>query len=198
LAHTEGWWDVFKNPDDTAPWMNVLRTWQDRAVANLVYARWMSLFPSIYQLSRYLEPYKRLLITAGRRPVDLYRVTCLLAPRVDEALTGAGQQFDAPPAPLNMGVHWVLRELMRLGLLDGEHLFPDCWVPSEQVARFLRPLGLSLPSDGAPNSEKARMIFDFLATELQTATPNLHRSFDIPLRYLDENGLVRQELGLEN
>ncbi len=139
-AHQEGWWEVFMSPDDADSWMRVLRTWQDRAVADLTYSRWMSLFPAIFQLSRYLEKYRRLLTSAGRRPAELYRVTCLLAPRVDEALTGAGQQFDAPPAPLNMGLHWILRELVRLRVVEGEHLFPDCWVPSEQVLRFLRPL----------------------------------------------------------
>ena len=197
LAHREGWWEVFKASDDTVPWMDVLRTWQDRAIAELVYARWMSLFPSVYQLSRYLETYRRLLTTAGRRSADLFRVTCLLAPRVDEALTGAGQQFDAPPAPLNMGLHWVLRELVRLGIVDGEHVFPDCWIPSEQVLGFLRPLGLLPASDGASNSEKARMVFEFLASEFHTPTPHLHRAFDIPLRHVNESKKLREELGLE-
>ncbi len=198
LVRDERWWDVFKAPDDTPPWMDVLRTWQDRATANLLYARWISLFPSIYQLSRYLETYRRLLTTVGRRSADLYRVTCLLAPRVDEALTGAGQQFDAPPAPLNMGLHWVLRELVRLRIVDGEHVFPDCWVPSEQVLGFLHPLGLLPPSDSASNSEKARMVFDFLAAELETPSPHLHWAFDIPLRYVAESEELRQKLGLED
>ena len=177
--------------------MEVLRTWQDRAVADLSYARWMSLFPAIYQLSRYLEKYRRLLRTAGRRPAELYRVTCLLSPRVDEALTGAGQQFDAPPAPLNMGLHWVLRELVRLDVLGGEHLFPDCWVPAEQVLRFLRPLGLNGLDGGAANSEKAAAVFGFLARELDTPTPHLHRAFDIPLRHVEGNTQLRRQLGLE-
>jgi hypothetical protein len=196
-ARAEGWWDVFTAPDTPAPWMEVLRNWQDRAVADLSYSRWMSLFPAIYQLSRYLETYRRLLSTAGRRPAELYRVTCLLSPRVDEALTGAGQQFDAPPAPLNMGVHWVLRELVRLDVLDGEHLFRDCWVPAEQVLQFLRPLGMNGADGGAANSENAAAVFEFLARELDTPTPHLHRAFDIPLRHVNGDAVLRQQLGLE-
>jgi hypothetical protein len=195
-AYQEGWWDVFKVPDDVAAWMNVLRTWQDRAVADLKYSRWMSLFPAIYQLSRYLEKYRRLLKSASLRPEELYRVTCLLAPRIDEALSGAGQHFDAPPAPLNMGLHWVLRELVRLRIIDGNHVFPDCWVPSDRVLRFLYPLGLN-PLDGsATNSEKARAISDFLALELKM-TPHLHRAFDIPLRHIDSSAELRRRFGLE-
>ena len=197
-AYDDGWWMVFKTPDDKAAWMDVLRTWQEHAVENLSYSRWMSLFPAIYQLSRYLEKYRRLLRTAGRRPAELYRVSCLLAPRVDEALTGAGQQFDAPPAPLNMGLHWVLRELVRLGVLEGDHLLPDCWVPSEQLLRFLRPLGLHVLDNDASNSEKAKAVFDFLASELKTKTPHLHRAFDIPFRHIDGDPHLKRQLGLED
>ena len=197
LAHDEGWWDVFKAPGDDEAWMSVLRGWQDRAVAEIEYRLWMSLFPTIYQLSRYQNVYVRLLKSAGRRPDDLYQVTRLLAPRTDEALTGAGSHFDAPPAPLNMGLHWVLRELVRLGVVKGEHLHPDCWVPSEQVLGFLQRLGLEQPDGGLPNSQKARAIANFMATALGTETPNLHLAFDIPLRHIAQNEELRRELGLE-
>lgn len=196
-AHGEGWWEVFKTPEATAPWMEMLRTWQDDSVANLKYSRWMSLVPAIYQLSRYLETYRRLLSTAGQRPAELYRVTYLLAPRVDEALSGAGQQFDAPPAPLHMGLHWILRELVRLGILDGDHVLPDCWVPSEQVLRFLHSLGLDAHDGAASNSDKAHAVSAFLATKLGTPNPHLHRAFDIPLRRIVADAGLRRRLGLE-
>ena len=197
LAHREGWWDVFKTPDDAGDWMEVLRDWQDEALAKLTYPYWMSLFPAIYQLSRYRNVYVRLLKSAGRRPESRYQVTHLLAPRVDEALTGAGTHFDAPPAPLNMGLHWVLRELVRLAVVRGEHLYPDCWVPSEQVLRLLEKVGLNRPEESKSNSQKARELFDFLSEELGTETPTLHLAFDIPLRHIAENGELRRELGLE-
>ena len=196
VAHEQGWWDTFKDPDDIGAWMQMLRDWQDEALDRLTYPRWMSLFPAIYQLSRYREVYVRLLKSAGLRPEGMYQITRLLAPRVDEALTGAGTHFDAPPAPLNMGLHWVLRELVRLGVLDGEHLFPDCWVPSELVLKLLRSLGLELEA-GATNSDKAHGVFDFLVSELETASPNLHRGFDIPLRHVDSNVELRHRFGLE-
>ena len=197
LAYGQGWWDVFKTPDDSDAWMKVLRGWQDEALAKLTYPRWMSLFPAIYQLSRYRDVYVRLLKSSGQRPGHMYQVTRLLAPRVDEALTGAGTRFDAPPAPLNMGLHWVLRELVRLDVVEGEHLFPDCWVPSEQVLRLLGPLGLDRPDNGMSNSQKAHAIFDFLASKLETPTPTLHRTFDIPLRYVASNANLRDQFGLE-
>ncbi len=197
LAHREGWWDVFRAPDDAGAWMRMLREWQDSAVTKLDYAQWMSLFPAIYQLSRYRRVYVRLLKSAGQRPDHMYDVRRLLAPRADEALTGAGTGFDAPPAPLDMGRHWVLRELVRLEVVDGAHLYPDCWVPSEEVIRFLHRLGLGRPDDAMANPQKARTIFDFMASELDTATPNLHRAFDIPIRHVASNPDLRRRFGLE-
>lgn len=197
MAHEEGWWEVFKVPDDKAAWMDLLRGWQDTAVANLIYPRWMSLFPAIYQLSRYLAKYRRLLKSSGLRQPELLKVARLLAPRVDDALTGAGQNFDAPPAPLNMGVHWILRELVRLGVVKGEHVFPACWVPSRQVLDFLHPLGMATQDSNAPNADKAQAIFDFLATELDTEAPHLHLAFDIPLRHVSATPDLRQLFGLE-
>jgi hypothetical protein len=199
-ARREGWWDIFRAPERTAEWMGVLRDWQDRSTSDLFYARWMSLFPSIYQLSRFQAVYQRLLVSAGRRPEDLYQVATLLAPRVDQALTGAGRQFDAPPAPLDMGVHWILRELVRLQVipLHGNHLLPDCWVPAEQVIALLRPLGLAFPESGARNAQKARALFEFMATELGSQEPHLHYAFDIPLRHLAENAILRTQLGMED
>ena len=197
LAHGRGWWEVFRTPDDAGAWMGVLRDWQDDALDRLTYLRWMSLFPAIYQFSRYRDVYVRLLKSAGRRPEGMYQVTALLAPRIDEALTGTGTHFDAPPAPLGMGLHWVLRELVRLEIVEGDHLFPDCWVPSEQVLRLLGDLGLDRPDDAMPNSQKARAIFDFLAFELGTETPNLHRAFDIPLRRVASDPGLRHRFGLE-
>ena len=196
LAYGKGWWDVFKAPGEPGAWMRVLRDWQDDSSARLTYPQWMSLFPAIYQLSRYRDVYVRLLKSAGLRPESMYRVTCLLAPRVDEALTGAGTHFDAPPAPLGMGLHWVLREIVRLEVVRGEHLFPDCWVPSEQVLNVLRPFGLT-SDEGLHNPEKARAIFNFLACVLGTATPNLHLAFDIPLRHVASNEDLCRRFGLE-
>jgi hypothetical protein len=198
-AQSRGWWDVFSRPKDDDAWMDMLRVWQDEAVTKLEYARWVGLFPSIYQLSRYLPKYRRLLRTAARRPAEMYQVRVLLAPRADERLTGAGTQFDAPPAPLNMGLHWVLRELVRLGDLEPvDHLVQDCWVPSAKVIEFLRPLGLDIPAGFSSNPDKAQAICEFLAGELGTEHPHLHKAFDVPLRHVAKDASVRKQLGLED
>ncbi len=195
-ANREGWWKVFKRPNEPSDWMEVLRSWQDSAVDHLEYSYWMSLFPTIYLISRYLREYRGLLRSADRRP-DLDDLTRLLAPRSDPALSGAGRHFDAPPAPLNMGLHWILRELVRLKVLaPALHLLPHCWVPSEQVFRFLAPFGIESPDGNVSNSDKARAVYNFLERWLRT--PHLHYAFDIPLCHVDSNEHLQRYFGLQD
>ena len=195
-ANREGWWTVFKRPNEPSDWMEVLRSWQDGAVDHLEYSYWMSLFPTIYLISRYLREYRGLLRSADRRP-NLDDLTRLLAPRSDPALSGAGRHFDAPPAPLNMGLHWILRELVRLKVLaPALHLLPHCWVPSEQVFRFLAPFGIESPDGNVSNSDKARAVYNFLERWLRT--PHLHYAFDIPLCHVDSNEHLQRYFGLQD
>ena len=176
--------------------MEVLQNWQDGALDKLAYPQWMSLFPAIYQLSRYWKVYVRMLRSAGQRPASEHLVTRLFEPLGDETLTGAGTHFEAPPAPLGMGRHWVLRELVRMEVVTGEHLFQHCWVPSEQVLKLLERFGL-VRDEGLDNPDKARAIFDFMARVSGTENPHLHLAFDIPLRHVARSEKLRRRFGLE-
>lgn len=110
LSRERGWWRVFLEPENNdRAWMNVLRERQDEAVDQLEYELWVSLFPKIHQLSRYLDTYRILITSADRRPEHRYNIEGLRAPRADPALSGAGVQFDAPPLPSRIGLHWCLK-----------------------------------------------------------------------------------------
>ena len=196
-CYNENWWEVFKNPDpnNAQSWMNLLRTRQDRAIDRIEYSYWMSLFPAIYQCSRYLDVYRRVLRTADRRPPGQYCIESLFTPRSDPALDGAGRNFDAPPFPLDMGRHWVMRELVRLGVVRADHLLPDCWVPSRRLITFLSRFGLQV-EDGASNSVKAQLTSRFLQAKLQD-DPHLCYCFDIPLLHVATDEQLQQDLGLE-
>ena len=197
LCFKEGWWEVFKDPDPSRDrwWMEVLRARQDLAIDRLDYSYWMSLFPAIYQCSRYLDVYRRVLRTAGRRPPSSYRIEKLFTPRLDPALGGSGANFDAPPFPLDIGRHWIMRELVRLGVVRADHLVPDCWVPSRGLISFLSRFGFQV-EDRASNPEKAQSVSGFLRTKLQD-NPHLCYCFDIPFLYVAANENLRRDLGYE-
>ena len=186
LAHQHGWWGVFLMPENNdEAWMNVLRSRQDEATDRMDYRLWLSLFPTIFQLSRHLDTYRTLIISAARRPEKLYSASRLLTPRTDDALSGAGALFDAPPLPLGLGFHWCLRELVRLRVLDASsHLAKDCYVASRSVLELLRRFGLSI-EDSSSAAAKSQAIHDFLHEDgrMDSVRPHLHLSFDIPIRY---------------
>jgi hypothetical protein len=198
LLYSEGWWDIFSSPEDSAGWMDVLRTWQDRASVHLKYARWMSLFPAIHQFSRHLKQYQNLFVAAERNR-EASSAVWICRPRVAHQFTGAGQQFDAPPLPCGIGFHWVLRELVRMRVLQNDegHLYPDCWVPSKQVVDLLGSLGFQGMEEGATNSTKAHAISKFIAERTGVSNAHFHYAFDIPLRVVAKNGELRRKLGLE-
>lgn len=194
FLHDQGWWDIFKDKHATdESWMTVLRQHQDPATKQLERSSWMSLFPVIYQCSRFWKEYCNTLRSAGSRHPGAYNITWLLAPRSDPHLTGAGQNFDAPPLPIDMGRHWILRELVRFNVITRTpHLIRDCWVPSEQVIKLLCRIGMPEPLPEANNIEKSNIekskeIFEFLRSNLNDDFPHLHYSFDIPLRYVARN-----------
>lgn len=191
LAQQQGWWRVFLTPENNdEAWMDVLRSRQDQATDRMDYRLWLSLFPTIFQLSRHLDTYRTLITSAARRPEKLYSTRRLLAPRTDDALSGAGAQFDAPPLPLGLGFHWCLRELVRLRVLDASgHLAKDCYVASRSVLELLRPFGLSI-DDTASAAAKSQAIHDFLHEDgrMDSMQPHLHLSFDIPLRHIAKHG----------
>ena len=199
LACDKGWWSVFLQPEnDDEAWMNVLRSRQDEATDRLEYRRWLALFPTIFQLSRHLDTYRTLIRSAGSRPEALYSAQRLLTPRADSALTGSGDQFDAPPLPFELGLHWCLRELLRLRVVGASgHLAKDCYVPAGRVLEVLQPLGLSIEhNSGVP--AKSQAIHDFLHKDgrIDSMQPHLYLSFDIPLRHIAENVGLRQKWGL--
>ena len=197
LLYRRRWWHVFLNPDEPKAWMNQLRTWQDEGTDRLEYSHWMSFFPAIYLFSRYLDQYRNLLLSAPRRSNSNLKRS--LASRNDPALTGAGSQFNAPPVPLDMGLHWILRELVRMDIIDRkEHLFPDCWVPSEQVLRFLGTHGLVIQDPNASNADKAKEIYRFLERKLDSDVPHLDYAFDIPLRHIDSSPDLQLRLHRRN
>ena len=200
LAHEKSWWDVFLRPDDDRAWMGVLRAWQDEAIDSLEYRPWISLFPSIYQFSRHLDSYRALFTSIERRPKHLYDPSRVRAPRADDAFSGAGTQFDVPPLPLGIGFHWVLRELVRLRVLDASHVYPDCYVPARRILDLLRPLGLQV-DDGSDAAAKSREIHDLLDEydRSDPANPHFHLSFDIPFRHIAaaENEGLRRKWALD-
>jgi len=201
FLHEYGWWETFVTPasvEDWTKWMEALKEWQDGSSGTIERLRWMSLFPSIFMINRHLKKYRSLLTSSSRRPEDLFNLPFLLAPRVDPSLTGAGINFDAPPAPVNFGLHWILRELYRMEIIKGDHIAPYCWVPSSRLIEFLRRRIGMFVDDNSDHQVKAENIHDFIKSKMNGDNMTFHRTFDIPFLYIIRNPELQSRFGLED
>lgn len=199
FINNKGWWETFNDHVTSEDWMNVLEDWQDSSSMHIDKLQWMSLFPSIYQFSRYHHVYRRLLQASSRRPEDYFYIQSLLSPRVDESYSFAGKNFDAPPAPVNFGLHWILRELYRMEIINGNHIAPYCWVPSSRLIDFIHDkFGMIITDNGMSNPDKAKSIHEFIFSQTGPDNNYFHRTFDIPFLHIIKNPGLQSRFGLED
>jgi hypothetical protein len=181
-----GWLDSFARLSPDGVVTDSLRDYLERGIDRLEFYYWMRLFVPMFQLSVWLEQYIEIFLQVERvqGPVGLHHV---LSPNANPHLTGTG--INAPPLrrTLGIGACFVLRELVRRGILTNRAIDPHCYVPSRAVRWFLRQLGCPGLDDDRPRPEMSRSIHDFLSEHLGAERAGFGRSFDIPLLLLAEN-----------
>ena len=188
-----GWWPVFIEGESAGDWMGVLDGWHKSSIELLDFVPWMRLFPTLYQLNRYGRVYRRLLLSAARRP-DGFNLRKLLAPLADEQLTGSGDAFDAPPLNLGVGGHWLLRELVRLEVVNGDQLAPLCYMPSKKLVDLLELTGLYLIGDEDPQV-KAAEIHRHIVSQIGSGPATFGGYYDLPLQAVALDEHLQLELG---
>jgi hypothetical protein len=183
----EGWLDMFALSDrDPGSWMRWVDRFLDDQLDESRFLQWMKQFVGIYQLSRHLDEYIEafLAVERLRHPFALTQVT---NPRASTLFQGGG--VSAPPLSrvLGMGQCFVLRELVRHGVLTNRHAHPHCFVPVARVRRMLLQMGCDELAQRQRSWEWSRTIHRFLADHLGSATANFHGDFDIPLQVVAED-----------
>ncbi len=118
-----------------------------------------------------------------------------MKPRVSDVYSGAGRMFDAPFLPAGIGVHWLVRELSRLGVagLPGT-ASSSAWVPDAELRRAFFGLGLELAPDMIHNDAARRMDQFVHAQGLHD--PSLQNCFCVPLRIVTRSPELSAELGV--
>jgi hypothetical protein len=182
---------VFSSPtDDLAAWMQVLQTYFDGTVSDSPYLHWMGRFASLFQLAHWLPVY-----VDSFQAIDHYKkdfeLESITAPRASADLQGGG--FDAPPVTrtLGIGACFVVRELVRSGMITNSRAHRHCYVPSARVRRLMTILGCPGLADGRSSAaERVRassLIHDYLVSTLgDEAKARFHGDFDLPLTALTE------------
>jgi hypothetical protein len=180
-----GWFDVFASPDAGADeWIGVLNDYlDDEQIGAQDFQYWHLVgkqFVSIYQLSRYLQEY----VAAFRylnRASTVLELTQILNLHTSQVFQGSG--LDAPPIKrtLGLGACFVVRELVRIGVIGSPYAHSHCYVPVQRIRDCFFQLGC--PLDEKPAITQSKEIFDFLFTYLGDRA-TFGGGFDIPFHVI--------------
>lgn len=182
LCDRRGWMNVFADANSSAQrWIDVLEQYLDEQTEELAYYQWMMHFIRIFQISRWLPVYVNQFLFINQR--DCFGIDQILRPAADPHLTGSGET--APELRLGPGACFILRELIRLGLLDQQAAHPYCYVPVKRVRDTMARFGC--PLDDNANPEQSIRIHRFLAEHLDHERALFGNSFDLPLQALSED-----------
>jgi len=147
----------------------------------------MKQFVGIYQVSRHLNDYIEAFLAVGRFNCP-FSLTQVSNTKASSAHQGGG--VSAPPLSrvLGMGQCFILRELMRHGVLKNPLAHRHCYVPVGRVRRMLLTMGC----DGLLNRQRpwewSSTIHSFLRDKLGSAdAATFHGDFDIPLQIIAED-----------
>lgn len=190
LARDKQWFDqLVQSNVDSSVWGRILEEFFKNASDRHLFFYWFGLLPNIYQFSSWLDDYAQGFLNLDRRgPVGLLTI---LEPRSDSRLSGTGSDAPSIKRALGYGASFVVRELLRSGVLTSPDAAVHAYVPRRTTVRFLESIGLTGVTTG-PHHLKSKLISDFLTEHLGDRS-TFEGDFDIPLRIASENRTLWHE-----
>jgi hypothetical protein len=184
------WMDVFADPGSTAEhWMGVLDTYLDTQTHDSRFYHWVRQFVSIYQVARWLPEYVRsfLAIDKYTQGFDLDRVT---QPAMNPDFAGGGPSAPPLTRALGIGACFVVRELVRKGILKKNLAHAHAYVGIGRVRYVLTRLGMTEVQGETASYRHSRQIHRFLLNHLGADRAHFHHCFDLPfLAIAEDSGL---------
>jgi len=150
----QSWWSFlfgrYSEDSNERTWFRFLEGWADAHVdGRLTYDHWFTTLPELFAAWRWLPEYRHLVLSAQRRTEGT--LDALFRPRVDAEQDRGGSAAPALPVVRH---HWLLSELLRIGVLKPTSLLDrSAWPPSRRLVRNLELLGFEA-SLGASFSAK--------------------------------------------
>jgi hypothetical protein len=175
-----GWMEVFADSRSTAEkWIGVLDNYLDTETNESLFYQWVRQFVSIYQIARSLREYVGVFLDIDKHN-DRFDFDQILTPRTASTQSGGG--WDAPPLTrvLGIGACFVVRELVRMGVLSSRHAHDHAYVGVGRVRNVFVRLGMpELRGEGA--SYRHPLLFHrFLVDHLGPDRADFNRCFDLP------------------
>jgi len=184
-----GWIDTFSQPFHSADnWMQVLENFFDRESEEIEFHHWMKqLFVSIFQLARWLPEYVDSFLSINQSK-ESFPLLGILRPRHNPNFQGNGP--DAPPISrtLSIGTNFVMRELVRNGVIKNIYAHEHCYLPIQGVRILMHILSCQGLSEHSQNRwGTSKIIYDYILKHLGDEKATFHNSFDIPLITIAKN-----------
>lgn len=188
-----GWLDVISEHNvDSQRWFDLIEDFLDDPLGNQDYYQWMKQIIAFYQFNRWLPAYVDVFMNIDRFD-RLLTADDIVDPRKNLDFSGGGP--DAPSmrrALGRVGIHFVLRELVRLNFIRGKNIYHLCYVPIQRVRDLL-----SLITNG-DRVETSEDIYRLLVKHMGDENATFGGVFDLPLMVLaDDKDLQREIIGQE-
>jgi len=202
-CHNYGWLSTFsESPSEY--WLEVLETYfTDRNLHSneevLEYYHWLKNYPGIYAVSKWFSAYQASFLELEKLKSSSWEFRSYLRPKTNQNFSGSGIANDAPPIDkiLGIGSNFILRELIRLGVINNKLAHSYAYVPTGRFRSFLRLIGCPLPQSESDSwIDFSRQIYKFMSKELGEEKASFLNDFDIPFLILlrEENKSLRIQL----
>jgi hypothetical protein len=175
-----GWMEVFADPGSTAErWIGVLDNYLDTQTNDSLFYHWMRQFVSIYQIARGLPEYvlSFLAIDKYSKRFDLDQVT---RPAMNPEFAGGGPSAPHLTRALGIGACFVVRELVRMGILKKVFAHDHAYVAIGRVRYVLGRLGMIELRGEAASYRHSPQIHRFLLNHLGPERAHFDHCFDLP------------------
>ncbi len=188
----DGWLDMFAASEpDSERWMAFVSSYLERQVDEAEYFHWMRQFVGIFQMSRYLDDYIELFLAIDRVN-RTFQLTEITRPLASSLFQGGG--IGAPPLcrVLGLGACFIVRELVRLGLLKSHFAFRHCFVPTKRVRDVFKLLGCEGLDLKVERWNISTHIYDFVIQQIGPERATFSDAFDIPFQFIAEDDSLQQ------
>ena len=187
----------FSHKEREDRWLNSMLEIIDSPNDNQQYYHWIG-FTGVrfFQFNRWLDDYISVF-----QDINKYKKTIpletLMKPRTNSSYSGTGIEPPSVTRALGtVGIHFVLRELVRHEVIKNDVIYSQCFVPSQKIKVIFKYL-----SNGA-DFESSEDIMAFLTENMPGKDVTFERCFDIPFQMIirdDEllHELVHDDLDIE-
>ena len=190
----EGRLDMFASSErDPTQWISWIDEFLDSPQDDAQFLQWMKQFVGIYQVSRHLDDYIHAFETVERfdRQFTLPEITWLSR---SAEFQGGGIYAPQLTRVLGMGQCFILRELVRNGIITNPKAHQHCYVPAKRVRDLLAYLSCQGLGQLSQKWDLSRDIHRFLCHHLGIEQAHFNLAFDIPLQIIADNYELQSEL----